>query len=118
VLKHLDDVDQVFHALADPTRRHIVERLGRGELSLSALAEPLGMSLPAVHQHLAVLERSGLVSSHKIGRVRTCKLELTRLTTVEDWISQRRRAWESRLDRLGDYLAETSPTATTEGNPR
>jgi Predicted transcriptional regulators len=100
------DADVVFQALADPTRRRIVEHLGRGPATLSELAEPLPMSLPAVHQHLAVLEASGLVTSEKVGRVRTCRLELKRLDTVQDWIDQRRAGWERRLDRLGDYLAE------------
>ncbi len=99
------DVDVIFHALADPTRRGIVERLGRGPASVSELAQPLPMSLPAVVQHLHVLEASGLVRSEKVGRVRTCHLELKTLTTVQDWIAARRTAWERSLDRLGDYLA-------------
>lgn len=102
----LNDVDVVFHALADPTRRGLVERLGRGPASVSELAKPLPMSLPAVVQHLHVLEDSGLVRTEKVGRVRTCRLETTRLTSVEDWIAQNKRMWERRLDRLGDYLAK------------
>jgi DNA-binding transcriptional ArsR family regulator len=99
------ETDVVFHALSDPTRRQIVEQLGRGPASVSEIAKPLPMSLPAVVQHLQVLESSGLVESHKVGRVRTCRLVVKRLDTVQDWIDQRRAAWERRLDRLGDYLA-------------
>ena len=98
-------VDEVLHALADPTRRRIVEELGRGPASVSELAKPLPMSLPAVVQHLAVLESCGLVRSEKIGRVRTCRLDVKRLDTVQDWINDRHKSWEARLDRLGEYLA-------------
>jgi DNA-binding transcriptional ArsR family regulator len=99
-------LDPVFHALADPSRRMMVERLSRGPASVSELARPLAMSLPAVIQHLQVLEASGLVRSEKAGRVRTCSIEPAALGTAERWIGARRRAWERRLDRLGDYLAE------------
>jgi DNA-binding transcriptional ArsR family regulator len=101
-----DQADVVFHALSDPTRRQIVEHLGRGPASVTELAAPLPMSLPAVVQHLQVLEASGLVESQKVGRVRTCRLVVKRLDTVQDWIDARRAAWERRLDRLGDYLTE------------
>src|ERR671919_1107825 len=101
-----EDVDRVFHALADPNRREIVERLSRGPASVSELARPLPMSLPAVVQHIQVLESSGLVRSEKIGRVRTCEIEPAALRPVEQWISARRSNWERRLDRLGNYLAE------------
>jgi DNA-binding transcriptional ArsR family regulator len=100
------EIDRVFHALADPNRRVIVERLSRGSASVSELARPLPMSLPAVVQHLQVLESSGLVRSEKVGRVRTCRLEPAALGPAEQWISARRSNWERRLDRLGDYLAE------------
>ena len=96
----------MFQALADPTRRVMVERLSRGPASVSELAQPLAMSLPAVLQHLQVLEASGLVRSEKVGRVRTCRIEPKALRTAEQWISERRTIWERRLDRLGDYLAE------------
>lgn len=99
-------VDLLFAALADPSRRTMVERLSRGPASVSELARPLAMSLPAVVQHLHVLEDSGLVSSAKVGRVRTCRIEPEALRLTEDWVAQRRRSWEERLDRLGDYLAE------------
>ena len=84
----------------------MVERLARGPASVSELAEPLAMSLPAVMQHLKVLETSGLVQSHKAGRVRTYRVEPARLRTAEDWIAARRSLWERRLDRLGEILAE------------
>src|SRR5207244_10686427 len=100
-----EPVDHVFHALADPNRRVILERLSRGPASVSELARPLPMSLPAVVQHLQVLEASGLVRSEKVGRVRTCHIEPTALRAAEHWISERRTSWERRLDRLGDYLA-------------
>jgi DNA-binding transcriptional ArsR family regulator len=99
-------LDHLFHALADPARRDIVERLSRGPASVSTLARPLAMSLPAVMQHLHVLETSGLVRSEKIGRVRTCRIEPAALRTVERWVAGRRTSWERRLDRLDDYLAE------------
>jgi DNA-binding transcriptional ArsR family regulator len=102
----LEPVDRVFHALADPTRRGIVERLSLGPATVSELAEPLPMSLSAVVQHLEVLQVSGLVSSEKLGRVRTCQIEPGALRPVERWIGARRSSWESRLDRLGEYLAE------------
>jgi DNA-binding transcriptional ArsR family regulator len=98
-------LDQVFQALADPTRRAMVERLSRGPASVSELARPLTMSLPAVLQHLQILESSGLVRSEKAGRVRTCRIEPTALRTAEQWIADRRSRWEQRLDRLGAYLA-------------
>jgi len=99
-------LDRLFQALADPTRRVMVERLSRGPASVTQLAQPLAMSLPAVIQHLAVLEASGLVRSEKAGRVRTCRIEPAALRTAEQWIAERRTSWERRLDRLGDFLAE------------
>src|SRR5579864_6858705 len=98
-------LDRVFHALTDPARRGMLERLSRGPATVSELAAPLPMSLPAVVQHLQVLEASGLVRSEKVGRVRTCRIEPQALSLAERWINQRRTAWEGRLDRLGDYLA-------------
>jgi DNA-binding transcriptional ArsR family regulator len=96
----------MFQALADPTRRAIVERLSLGETSVSELAKPLRMTLPAVMQHLQVLETSGLVRTHKTGRVRTCRIEPEGLTMAEKWINDRRTTWVRRLDRLAQYLAE------------
>jgi DNA-binding transcriptional ArsR family regulator len=100
-------LDRVFQALADPTRRTIVERLTRGPASVSELAKPLDMTLPAVVQHLAVLEDSGLVASEKVGRVRTCRIEPTALRTAERWLGDRRTMWERHLDRLEDFLRRT-----------
>lgn len=100
-------LDRTFRALADPTRRAIVVRLARGSASVSDLAAPLGMSLPAVHQHLGVLQDSGLVSSEKVGRVRTCRLEPAPMRSVEAWVHEHRTIWEGRLDRLGDVLDAT-----------
>jgi DNA-binding transcriptional ArsR family regulator len=98
-------LDLMFQALADPARRMMLERLSRGPASVSELAQPLDMSLPAVMQHLQLLEASGLVHSEKTGRVRTCRIEPKALSMAEKWISERRTSWERRLDRLGDYLA-------------
>jgi DNA-binding transcriptional ArsR family regulator len=106
MLKQSATLDRAFQALADPTRRAIVDRLSRGPASVSELAAPLPMSLPAVAQHLAVLEASGLVRSEKIGRVRTCRVDPHALQLVEHWVHARRAEWENRLDRLGQYLAE------------
>lgn len=97
-------LDRVFHALADPGRRAMVDRLLTGPASVSELAEPLAMSLSAVGQHLRVLEDSGLVRSEKRGRVRTCHLEPPALRRAEDWFTERRAFWERRLDRLGQFL--------------
>jgi DNA-binding transcriptional ArsR family regulator len=99
-------LDLMFAALADPSRRSMVERLSRGPASVKELAQPLTMSLPAVLQHLQVLQDSGLVRSEKAGRVRTCRLEPAALSAAEGWIADRRRGWEQRLDRLEDYLTE------------
>src|SRR5215212_7658317 len=103
--------DQVFHALGDTTRRRLVEHLSRGPASVSDLAKPLGISLAAVVQHLQVLERSGVVRTQKVGRVRTCHIEPAGLNVVADWIAERRSLWERRLDRLGDVLAEEEQPA-------
>ncbi len=98
-------IDVVFHALSDANRRAMIDRLLDGPASVSELARPLAISLPAVVQHLHVLEASGVVRSHKVGRVRTCRVEPLALSTAERWISERRAAWEARLDRLGEFLA-------------
>ena len=101
-----NSIDEVFHALGDPMRRRLVERLSQGPASVSDLAKPLGISLAAVVQHLQVLERSGVVRTHKVGRVRTCRIEPAGLDVAAQWIAERRSLWERRLDRLGDILAE------------
>ncbi len=97
-------LDRLFHALADPARRAIIERLSRGPAPVSELARPLPMSLPSAMQHLGVLEAAGLVRSQKIGRVRICAIDAAALSQAEQWINARRSEWEHRLDRLGDYL--------------
>ena len=107
MLNYPQPLDLVFQALSDPTRRVLIERLCRGPASVSELAKPLAMSLPAVVQHLQVLEASGLVRSEKVGRVRTCRVDAAALSVAEKWINERRTSWERRLDRLGDFLAET-----------
>ena len=102
------DVHRVFHALGDPTRRRILEELTSGPVSVSRLAIPLDMSLAAVVQHLQVLEECGLVRTEKLGRVRTCSIDPAGLAVAQQWITDRRSAWEKRLNRLGDILAEPS----------
>jgi DNA-binding transcriptional ArsR family regulator len=110
MLKHMLNqgatLDRVFQALADPSRRLMVERLSQGDATVSELGRPLKMSLAAVVQHVQVLEACGLVRTQKVGRVRTCTVEPTVLRDAEEWIAQRRTTWERRLDRLGDYLTE------------
>lgn len=106
MLSQRTHVDRVFHALGDPTRRAIVEKLSAGPVSVSRLARPLDITLAAVVQHVQVLEKSGLVRTEKLGRVRTCHMEPKGLTVAERWISDRRSLWERRLDRLGKLLAE------------
>lgn len=96
-----------FQALSDPTRRAMVERLSRGPASVSELAAPFPMSMSAVVQHLKILEASGLVTSGKTGRVRTCRVEAQALSAAERWINERRRSVERSLDRLGAFLDET-----------
>jgi len=100
------NIDRVFRALGDPTRRAIVEKLCEGPISASQLAEPLAITLAAVVQHLQVLEESGIVHTEKVGRVRTCRIRTQGLSVAEQWIADRRSIWERRFDRLGDLLAE------------
>lgn len=95
----------VFYALADPTRLAIVSQLGRGPASVSALAAPFPMALPSFMKHLSVLERSGVIRSNKIGRVRTCELRPRTLSRAEKWMAQQRVVWEARTDRMA-ALAE------------
>jgi DNA-binding transcriptional ArsR family regulator len=104
MLNQTSALDRAFQALADPTRRSILAQLTRRPISVSDLARPLAMSLPAVMQHLAVLETSGLVRTEKLGRVRTCRIEPRGLSLAEQWINDRRSEWEQHFDRLGRYL--------------
>ncbi len=105
-----NDLDTIFQALADPTRRAVMSRLSEGPASVSELAEPFDMALPSFLQHLKVLEESGLVSSKKQGRVRTCEAQFMRLSEAEEWIAHQRAVWEGRLDRLGAYLETLQST--------
>jgi DNA-binding transcriptional ArsR family regulator len=100
------DVNDVFHALGDSSRRAIMENLSQGPISVSGLAEPLNITLAAVVQHLQILEESGLVQTEKIGRIRTCRIEPAGLSVAQQWIEDRRSIWERQLDRLGDLLAK------------
>lgn len=102
----LEPIDTVFRALADPTRRRVLERLSQSPASVSELAAPFGMALPSFVEHLSVLERCGLVNSKKAGRVRMYRLAPKRLRLAEDWLSQQRDLWERRLDQLDDYLIQ------------
>ena len=104
MLNDVADLDRVFHALADPGRRLMLERLERGPASVSELARPLSMSLAGVVQHVQILEASGLVRTQKVGRTRTCSINPAVLRSAEHWIAERRTLWERRLDRLGEYL--------------
>ena len=111
-------VGRVFHALAEPMRRSLVERLSAGPMSVSDLAQPFDVTLAAIVQHLQVLEESGVVRSEKVGRVRTCRLEPDGLKLAERWITERRMLWECRLDRLGDLLAEGGPSKPSSPKPK
>ncbi len=104
MLNYQSELDRTFQALGDPTRRAIVERLAAGPATVSELAAPLPMSLPAVMLHLKVLQESGLVVSEKQGRVRTCRIDPVKLSQAERWVSERRQMWERKLDRLGAFL--------------
>lgn len=104
MLQQSDALDRMFHALADPARRAMLDRLSRGPASASELAEPLPMSLSAAVQHLRILEASGFVLSEKQGRVRQCRLDRARLAEAEGWIAARRKQWVERLDALGEFL--------------
>src|SRR5215471_5853185 len=116
MLNQSPDLDRLFHALADPARRAIVERLSRGPAPVSELARPLPMSLPSVMQHLSVLEAAGLVRSEKVGRVRTCAIDPEALSQAERWINARRIEWEHRLDRLGEYLKTLDEEGEHDGS--
>jgi DNA-binding transcriptional ArsR family regulator len=115
MLNNTAALDRVFQALADPTRRLMLARLCRGPATVSELAKPLAMSLPAVVQHLQVLEGGGLIRSEKIGRVRSCRIEPSGLRTGERWINQRRTMWEQQFDRLGEYLDQQSQQPKQRG---
>lgn len=117
MLHHSAQLDLMYQALADGSRRAMVERLSRGPASVSELAEPLEMTLSAVVQHLQVLEASGLVRSKKVGRVRTCEIEPEALSMAERWINLRRMMWERRYDRLGEVLASQGGAKSKKRKP-
>jgi DNA-binding transcriptional ArsR family regulator len=104
------DIDRLFHALGDRTRRAILDRLVAGPASVSRLAEPLGITLTAVAQHLEILEEARLVQTEKLGRVRTCRIESAGFRALDQWIRAHKTAWERRFDRLGKLLAEEDET--------
>jgi len=101
------NIDRVFQALGDATRRAMLERLSAGPMSVSLLAEPFSMSLAAVVQHLKVLEEAGLVKTEKVGRVRSCRVEAAGLHAAEEWLRARRPEWDRKLDRLVEALDES-----------
>jgi len=103
------NIDRLFHALGDPTRRAILDRLTAGPVSVSRLAEPLDITLTVVAQHLQILEEVGLVHTEKLGRVRTCRIETKGFDSLEKWVRDHRTAWERKLDRLGQFLADEDP---------
>jgi DNA-binding transcriptional ArsR family regulator len=107
---HPDTLDEVLVALADPTRRQVIRRLGRGPASVSELARPHEITLPSFMKHVRTLERCGLIRSTKSGRVRTCTLNRERLTIVDDWLADQRALWESRTDRLEHLVTHLEET--------
>lgn len=117
MVNQLESLDLVFQSLADPSRRVIVDRLTRGPASVSELARPLAMSMPAVMAHLRVLHDAGVITSTKVGRVRTCRVQPAVLQSAERWLTDRRAGWERSLDRLGDLLSETAPPAAPPPRP-
>jgi DNA-binding transcriptional ArsR family regulator len=117
MLNYVADLDSVFHALADPGRRLMLERLGQGPASVSELGKSLPISLAAVVQHVQVLEASGLVQTQKRGRTRMCSLNLAPLRSAERWMAERRAFVERSMDRLGHYLAETTDATATTDTP-
>jgi DNA-binding transcriptional ArsR family regulator len=113
-----DHLSSTFAALADPTRRAILARLALGETSVSELAEPFAMSLPAVSKHLKVLERAGLITRGRDAQMRPCKIEAKALKEADDWLEKYRRLWEQRLDRLDDYLRTLQVDEAMEKKPK
>jgi len=113
-----DHLSATFAALADPTRRAILARLSLGEISVTELAEPFEMSLPAVTKHLKVLEKAGLITRGRHAQWRPCRLKAAPLQEVSDWVEQYRRHWEERLDRLGEYLKELQAQEAVDAAPR
>jgi DNA-binding transcriptional ArsR family regulator len=104
--EHHVALDRVFHALADPTRRAVVNRLGRSSASVGDLAAPFEMALPSFMKHIKVLEDAGLIRTNKAGRVRTCEVDRTRLAVVGSWLDEQRAIWEGRTDRLEQFVTQ------------
>ena len=113
-----DRLSSTFAALSDPTRRAILARLALGETSVSKLAEPFAMSLPAVSKHLKVLERAGLITRGRDAQMRPCKIEVNALKEADDWLEEYRRLWKQRLDRLEDYLQTLQAEEATKAKPK
>ena len=114
-----NDLDATFGALADPIRRSILDRLAQGESSVTALAQPFNVSLPAISKHLRVLGKAGLLTQEKDGRVRRCRLDAGPMKNASDWIARYRRFWESQLDSLADYVDQLQRDQSQEEvNPR
>jgi DNA-binding transcriptional ArsR family regulator len=111
-------LSDVFYALADPTRRAIVNALGRRPESVSALAAPFAMALPSFMKHLSVLERSGVIRSRKAGRVRTCELVPKTLSSAERWIAEQRTTWEARTDRMADFVETLHQENLSHAHPK
>jgi DNA-binding transcriptional ArsR family regulator len=107
---HSQSLDEVFVALADPTRREVVRRLGRGPVSVGELARPFPITLPSFMKHVRTLESSGLIRTAKSGRVRTCTLNRERLALLDDWLAEQRLVWEGRTDRLESFLTDPQET--------
>ena len=101
-----EQLNGLFHALADPTRRAVIGRLGRGRASISELAQPFDMALPSFMKHIRMLEASGLIRTHKAGRVRLCEIDEARLAVVGGWLEEQRALWESRTDRLDRFVTQ------------
>jgi DNA-binding transcriptional ArsR family regulator len=107
--KYSPGLDAVFGALSDPTRRHVISRLGRGPASVGDLAQSSTMTLPSFMKHLHVLEHTGLIHTAKVGRVRTCTLNRERLAAVDGWLAEQRAIWEGRTDRLEQFVTPKEP---------
>lgn len=115
---HRTNLDRLFHALSDPTRRAIVGRLSQGPASVSELARPFSMAMPSLLQHLQVLEDSRLIRTEKVGRVRTCKMQPSALGVAESWIAQQRTIWEDRFDRMEAYVTSLRAKEKKHGKRR
>ena len=117
---HSQQLNDVFHSLADPTRRGVLSRLGRGPATISELAAPVGMALPSFLKHIRSLEGSGLIRTRKVGRVRTCSIERKTFALVDDWLAAQRAIWEGRADRLEQFVmseqAKEEYLMTEQGN--